>query len=934
VAPLEANPLHSPQSGLQTAVLSCLERGGIVVTGNARAARSLRQSHAAAQRASGRHAWPTPLIHDWQSWLSVLWQQRLQNLPDAPLLLTPLQERVIWKKIASESASDSETIAKLALKAWELLGDFIAHGERNQSWGARESSDSEVFRGWASTFDRQCKANRWLSRSGLTSLLIESIGRRVIELPREILLIGFDRFTPAQQMMIDAARKAGTAVNELESPPESGSLQLVQARDPRDELASCAWWLRRKLEENPAASIAVIAQRADEMRGEIHRIFRTILMPESTGIENSEAMPFEFSLGIPLATLPLIRAALLALRWLAEPLEQPSVSWLTTSGFLAAAGEDLLELAEFDAELRRHSRLPPTASLDAFLRYSPRSTSLAVRQFHSRLRAFQTEAGSEGVTNRRRTFAEWIAVVEGLLRSLQWPGGRTLESVEFQAFARWERLLGEVAALGFDGARVSWIEFVTVLDRYASETIFAPESRRAPIQIMGPLESAGQHFDALWFLGVDDRNWPATGQPNPLLPLWLQRKTGMPRASLSEAWGLHLAITQRLASSAAECVFSHALRDETGEVRTSALLKEALRSPLPLRSSDQLRATLQVPAVLPHCRRTERIDDASSIPWPSETHAGGADILKRQSACAFQSFAVRRLGAEELDTPERGLSPLDRGNIVHDVMNAFWSKPNPMDLPLRNRRDLVNATVSGSLPAILDFHIAEVFRERRPIEPVSGWSEAYFEVEQNRLRNLVLNWLDSEITRTDFTVEACEKENEAEVNGLQLRLRVDRIDEVDGGRLILDYKTGNVAPAMWSGERPDEPQLPLYAIHGQVDTLRGVLFAQVRAGDSLFKGRVEDANRTVARAFDGRSDMIRNPLTEEIREQWSNALSNLAVQFLAGDAAVEPKLYPSTCKYCALAPLCRVAETIVPIEAAAESIAGEDDAVEEESFDE
>ncbi len=373
-----------------------------------------------------------------------------------------------------------------------------------ESWGATATSDSEVFRGWASTFDRECRTNRWLSRSGLAALLTESIQQGFIDLPQEILLIGLDRLTPAQRKPIDAARTAGTAVNELQTATARSPL-LIQAKDQRDELVTCAWWLRRKLEENPSASIAVIVQGAEEMRGEIHRIFGAILMPESSGVETTDAMPFEFSLGVPLATVPLVKAALLTLRWLAEPLDQPAISWLAISGFLAADGEDLLEMAEFDAELRKRSQLPPEASLDAFLGYSPRLDSRTVRQFRSRLRDLQRAAQAEGIGNRK-TFPEWIAVTEMLLRLLRWPGARTLESVEFQARARWERLLGEIAALGFDGSRVGWAEFVTVLDRYAAETIFAPESRGAPIQIMGPLESAGQNFDALWFLGR--RRWP------------------------------------------------------------------------------------------------------------------------------------------------------------------------------------------------------------------------------------------------------------------------------------------------------------------------------------------------------------------------------------------------------------------------------------------
>jgi ATP-dependent helicase/nuclease subunit B len=931
VAPLEANPPNWLPSELQAAALPCLERGGAVITGNARAARALRQSYAVAQRTSGRLAWPAPLIHDWESWLSVLWQECLEKIPDAPLLLTPLQERVIWKKIASGSASDSEAIAKLALKAWELLSDFNAHSERNRSWGAVATSDSEIFRGWASAFDRQCKANRWLSRSDLTSLIVQSIGQGTIELPREILLVGLDRVTRAQQMLIDAAQTAGMVVQELQPPSRTDSVRLIQANDLRDELSTCAWWLRRKLEENPSASIAVIVQGADEKRGEIHRIFRGILMPESAGIENSEAMPFEFSLGVPLATVPLVKTALLALRWLAEPLEQPAISWLVISGFLAASGENLLEMAEFDAELHKRSQLPPEVSLEAFLRYSPRLASQTLRHFRGRLLSFKQRAEAEAGISRRRTFPEWIAVSEDLLRLLQWPGARTLESVEFQARARWERLLGEVAALGFDGARVSWAEFVTAIDRYASETIFAPESRGAPIQVMGALESAGQNFDALWFLSADDRHWPATGQPNPLLPLWLQRKAGMPRASMSDDWVIHLAITQRLAASAADCVFSHALRDETGELRTSALLNEALGSPLRASVSEQLRVTLQVPAVVPHLRRTEPIEDVSSIPWPREIPAGGAEILKRQSACAFQSFAMRRLNADELDAPERGLSPLDKGNIVHDVMNAFWAKPNPGGVPLKTHSDLFNAKVHGHLPEILDFHIAEVFRKRRGSDEDSGWWKAYLQVEQARLRSVLLQWLDYEITRTDFTVEACEKESETEINGLQLRLRVDRIDQVDGGRLILDYKTGKVTPAMWSSERPDEPQLPLYALHGHVEGLRGVLFAQVRAGEIDLVGRVEDAEKTVLKDLSKNSGLVRKPLNETTLAEWTNALSDLADQFMSGDAAVAPKSYPKTCRYCPLPALCRVAETIVPIEAADEEPVEED---EEDSVDE
>ncbi len=855
--------------------------------------------------------------------MSILWKQHLQNASDAPLLLTALQERAIWKKIAGAAAGDSEAIAELALKAWGLLGEFNAHSELHSFWAGSVSRDVEVFRGWASVFDRECRKNNWMTRSDLVALLVRSIQVGTIEPPGEIMLIGFDRLSPAQRALLDAAQAAGSGITPLETPNAANHPQLVRARDLRDELESCAWWVRRTLEANPAASIAIVVQGIDERRGEIERTFRGILMPESTGIEGNEPMPFEFSLGSPLATVPVVKAALLLLRWLAGPLEQAAISWLTISGFFAAAGEDLAAMAALDAEIRKKGRMPSEIPLEAFVQYPAWPDS--VRRFLYRLRDLQRTAQAEGVGSRRKTFPEWIDFSEARLREAQWPGARVLESVEFQSLKRWERLTGEVAGLGFDGNRVSWRDFVTVLDRYSAETIFAPESRGAPIQIMGPLESAGQHFDAFWLFGADDRQWPLGGQPNPLLPLWLQRKTAMPHSSIDLDWELNLGIVRRLAASGSQCITSHALRDDLGELRPSALLAEAFGQPVTAVSSEQLREKLQVPGIPPQRRQTIPVEDESTVPWRRDICAGGADILKRQSACPFQSFAVRRLGAEELGAAERGLSPRDRGNIAHSVLQALWSTENAGDLLLQSREDLINAKRGGRLSGILHHHIAEVFqRELRGSYRNSDWAQAYLQVEQNRLQAVLSQWLDHEMEREPFTVEEHEKAFPAQVNGLPLSLRVDRIDRVNGGRLILDYKTGKVASSMWNGERPDEPQLPLYGIHGPVDDLRGVLFAQVRVGDMDFKGRVEDARKTVSRSLDGRSALVSDPLTRPALDEWEVTLGALAEQFLAGGAAVVPKQYPKTCKYCPLPALCRVAETPAILEAEDDEEEGED----------
>ena len=211
-----------------------------------------------------------------------------------------------------------------------------------------------------------------------------------------MLLIGFDRLSPAQQMLINSARATGSRVAVLDPPNAPNIPELVQAEELREELGICAWWARRILERDPAASIAIVVQGIDDKRGEIERTFRGILMPESVGIEADDAMPFEFSLGTPLATVPVVKAALLLLRWLGRPLDQAAISWLMISGFLAASNEDLVEMAALDAEIRERGQMPPETQFESFTRYHPRLDSDTARKFLNRLRGLQRTARGRG----------------------------------------------------------------------------------------------------------------------------------------------------------------------------------------------------------------------------------------------------------------------------------------------------------------------------------------------------------------------------------------------------------------------------------------------------------------------------------------------------------------------------------------------------------
>ena len=888
-------------------VLNALADGTAVVTANARAARFLSLSYAERQRMAGRTVWPSPAIFDWDSWLNRLWQETAFSDPAAPLLLTQNQEHTLWVRVQQNDAQlvvRPDGLAALAQGAYELLSKYELHRERNIAW---LETDSESFRQWARTFDQLCRDRNWRSRNDIEALLIQFTRTNPQTLPKQILLVGFDRFTPVQQSLLQHFRAAGMIAEVAATePPEASLYTLVAASDAHDALLTCARWCRQKLEINPSLRIGVIAPDIRTIRGDAERIFRAELMPQSLDIESEASpMPFEFSLGMPLSTVPVVRAALLLLRWTSEPLLEEEVSWLLLSGFVHGAISEILDLARLDSKRRDSGALSPKISLEAF---ASRHVSSA---FSNRAGKLLKAAEKSHALDGNATYTSWCQLAEQLLHLAQWPGFRSPDSVQFQAQQRWLRLLDEVSLLDFAGRTVTFFQFLQTLERLANEATFTPESHFAPIQILGALESSGQTFDAVWFLGADDTQWPQVGRPHPFLPVVLQRLAKMPSCDSATATELAVDVTRRIAASAPECIFSYARQNKEGELRPSPILAEIFHHSLHQTSAADYRkqAAIPEPSTLPSLAASAVIP-SQVVPWEVERIAGGADVLKDQAACPFRAFARRRLAAGPLNRTEWGLDAAQRGILLHTVLQTIWSPDSPEPFRMGSLDDLRNVISANRLDEAMRYHIGNAFQEFVDHHAEDTWMQAYLKSEQHRLLVRLREWLRYEANRQPFTVDKREEKlKDVNVGELKLDLRADRIDKLpDGSHLLIDYKTGEVSASAWNGERPDEPQLPLYAVFGRVERVSGLLFAQIRAGKTVFIGRAANPQQNLLADLVGTSSLLNQPYDKTMHDAWEQALLQLAEEFLRGEASVDPKHGVDTCRYCPLPGLCRIAE--------------------------
>jgi hypothetical protein len=235
-------------------------------------------------------------------------------------------------------------------------------------------------------------------------------------------------------------------------------------------------------------------------------------------------------------------------------------------------------------------------------------------------------------------------------------------------------------------------------------------------------------------------------------------------------------------------------------------------------------------------------------------------------------------------------------------LEAFWKETRTQSALLQLDDDCLEARTRACVDRVVS---DGVFLQQRP---------AFARVEADRLCRQALACLDLEKARDPFEAVEFEKEVLPLIEGQTIRLIIDRIDRLPSGEeIIIDYKTGQVDPKKWFGDRPEDPQLPLYAISAE-RTPAAVVFAVVRDDGCLYRGMVRREN-----LFPGLPPKA-SKFTQELIgagldmpatiNNWRQVLHQLMGNFLAGDARVDPKNGRKTCSgsYCELQALCRIAE--------------------------
>jgi len=903
---------------MNTEIRQSIAQGFTIVTPTRRLWRALQQQYISEQLSAQKKVWETPDILPWAAWILRTWDDFAAQQEELPMLLNTQQQQWVWQQIVADSSFAEGLLqpaaaATKAYDAWELTRQWQLEVFPEDLW---LNKDAFAFQSWVKTYQQHCEKNGWLDAASLEGYLLKDISQWATQSAAKLCLVGFDELTPVQQSLLHALERAACEIKHCQEnlePEQSAEIISTNYADTRHEIKAIAHWAREQLATSPQSpdtktSIGIVIPELETLRSDIENIFDDVLTPGNLFSNDGQAhnnRPYNLSLGQPLADYPVIDTAFAILDLESKTIPLEDLGALLRSPFLGGAETEMIARAQLDARLREQGEpeifvtiLQQQLEKDEY--WSEHCAQL-IESLKKWRKVFQSLQNQQSCT-------EWIESFIALLNAFGWPGERQCQGDEFQTIEAWRELLDQFASLdsvlgdsgpGMGYGKINYRGALSQLQRLAREQTYQVESDEVPIQVMGLLEAAGLQFDQLWVMGLHEENWPLPARANPFLPIKLQRQEKMPHASAERELEYARRITSRLAASANKVIFSSPLSEAGRELRPSPLLKHYPLQKIEHTSDINYAASIYDSSKIEHFHdeRAPKVNEAQA--------SGGAGLFKDQAACPFRAFAKHRLGARSLAQPQIGLNPMERGQLVHDCLQHFWGK-------VSTHKELIELT-EGALALHINESAAKVIKRFQAKRPFTA-TERFMLIEQGRLQAMLHEWLSLERQRQAFTVIEREQKHFCSIEGLTIQTRMDRVDQLpDGSLIVIDYKTGKVALASWMDERPDEPQLPFYAVAAE-DNIAAVVFAQIRRGEMKFVGLADDAYsenipalipevKTLSKSRVGKSFSDWGALFL----YWEQNLATLAKKFQQGDARVDPHK-ANTCLYCDLGTLCRINE--------------------------
>ncbi|MBH1992334.1 MAG: double-strand break repair protein AddB [Sphingomonadaceae bacterium] len=432
-------------------------------------------------------------------------------------------------------------------------------------------------------------------------------------------------------------------------------------------------------------------------------------------------------------------------------------------------------------------------------------------------------------------------------------------------------LFAEMEGAAHEGPRQADMRALPVLldHMLGGVSVRPPQGGHPRIAILGLVEAQLVQADLMILGGLNEGTWPGLPAPDPWLAPRIRRELGLP--------GLETRIGLAAHDFASALGAPHVLitRPRRGSGGPAVASRFWLR--LKAMTGPQWR----------HADRYAALGRAQDMPHGHHPAARPAPVppvsvrptvipvtdVDRLKADPYAFYARRVLRLSRLDPVDADAGPAWRGTAVHDILQ-HWAEAgvlDPADLEQRARAMFERPEVHPLLRALWQPRLIEAIR----------WIAAEVASDKAAGRNIL----------------AVEREGRADIAGVTLMGKADRIDRLPDGTLgVIDYKTGK-PPSARQVKAGFALQLGLLGLIAEAGGFEGVDGKRVAGGFEYWslakKGDQFGYRESPVDPIGKRDKIVTGDFTAQVHDQFSEA----AREFLLGTAPFRAEINPEVANY-------------------------------------
>ena len=591
-----------------------------------------------------------------------------------------------------------------------------------------------------------------------------------------------------------------------------------------------------------------------------HKVKSIFDLEFSSNLVEIHKKPYNISLGISLSDYPLIKHLISILRLSSQfqngSVDTETLTKVVTSPYIKGAMIELNNRALLTNKIRQLSATRiKTNKILSLCDGCPSLKEIFIKLNDANL-------------TKKITLELSLDSMNSFLLIWGFTSDRNLSSSEYQIYEKYQVESLVLNKLSDFHQLTTLDDALKILIEHMNAVIFQPQSGSANIYILGSLEAEGLFFDFAWVSSMTSSFLPGKIK----MPLFIPPKTSveycLPGTSFELITKESEITLNNLQNLSKNLTFSYSTYSDS---------REQIATPYLLFEDPQ---QIEDPQVTP--REMELIEDFIAPKIKNLEIKKGVKTLQDQMGCEFKGF-INRLNFQEINDSVIGISKLEQGNIIHNILERFFNE----------------VSSSSELKELSETRLDELI-ETHSENALQEIPQSNFRInEKVRVKKVIKQYIDLEKNREFFEVVGTESEAQVDIAGLKFSTRIDRMDRLkDGSKLIIDYKTGkNIGISKLINQPLEQAQLPIYAISNEVD---GVAFATINSQDSKFKAITKNKNDLPMSS----QSINRMPEWKKQVSDWKDELVQASQKFQNGHAEVLPSSH--ACDFCDYDLLCRV----------------------------